>query len=285
PHDPRFRVQARRHRGRRAAERAARAAAEGRARRDLHRLRRRRSRIQDGRHLQVLDRDVFVRLLLRRRHEPGLLRQAARRAEEARRAVGGRGGEGGRRRLGRARRRREKAPGGGRRAADQAFGCGERALSQGRRGSHRGQAEGAGSEKPAGPAGVQADPVALGKALQELAQLLELIARIFGYVAAAFLAAMMLLTVADVLLRAFFGYPVRGMLELIELGLACTVFFGMPAVFLRKEHLVVDAIDQLTRPAVVRLLDLAGALVSFGLLAFMAWQMVPVAKGMYDFGD
>jgi TRAP-type C4-dicarboxylate transport system permease small subunit len=104
-------------------------------------------------------------------------------------------------------------------------------------------------------------------------------------VAAAFLAAMMLLTVADVLLRAFFGYPVRGMLELIELGLACTVFLGMPAVFLRKEHLVVDAIDQLTRPAVVRLLDLAGALVSFGLLAFMAWQMVPVAKGMYDFGD
>ena len=103
--------------------------------------------------------------------------------------------------------------------------------------------------------------------------------------AAAFLAAMMLLTVADVLLRAFFGYPVRGMLELIELGLACTVFLGMPAVFLRKEHLVVDAIDQLTRPAVVRLLDLAGALASFGLLAFMAWQMVPVARGMYDFGD
>jgi TRAP-type C4-dicarboxylate transport system permease small subunit len=96
---------------------------------------------------------------------------------------------------------------------------------------------------------------------------------------------MMLLTVADVLLRAFFGYPVRGMLELIELGLACTVFLGMPAVFLRKEHLVVDVIDQLTGPAVVRLLDLGAALVSFGLLAFMAWQMVPVARGMYDFGD
>ncbi len=96
---------------------------------------------------------------------------------------------------------------------------------------------------------------------------------------------MMLLTVADVLLRAFFGYPVRGMLELIELGLACTVFLGMPAVFLRKEHLVVDVIDQLARPAVVRLLDLGAALVSFGLLAFMAWQMVPVARGMYEFGD
>ena len=95
----------------------------------------------------------------------------------------------------------------------------------------------------------------------------------------------MLLTVVDVLLRAFFGYPVRGMLELIELGLACTVFLGMPAVFLRKEHLVVDVIDQLTGPAVVRLLDLAAALVSFGLLALMGWQMAPVARGMYEFGD
>ena len=103
--------------------------------------------------------------------------------------------------------------------------------------------------------------------------------------AAAFLAAMVLLTVVDVLLRAFFGYPVRGMLELIELGLACTVFLGMPAVFLRQENLVVDVIDQLTGPAVVRLLDLAAALVSFGLLAFMAWQMVPVARGMHEFGD
>jgi TRAP-type C4-dicarboxylate transport system permease small subunit len=111
------------------------------------------------------------------------------------------------------------------------------------------------------------------------------LSRVFGYVAALFLAAMMVLTVADVLLRTFFGYPVRGMLELIELGLACTVFLGMPAVFLRNEHLVVDVIDPLTRPSVVRVLDLAGALVSFGVLAVMAWQMVPVARGMYEFGD
>jgi hypothetical protein len=36
---------------------------------------------------------------------------------------------------------------------------------------------------------------------------------------------------------------------------------------------------------VVRVLDLAGALVSLGVLAVMAWQMVPVARGMYEFGD
>jgi TRAP-type C4-dicarboxylate transport system permease small subunit len=100
-----------------------------------------------------------------------------------------------------------------------------------------------------------------------------------------FLAAMMLLTVADVLLRAFFSYPIQGMLELVELGLACTIFLALPAVFLRDEHLVVDVIDHLTRPAVVRILDLIGALISLGVLVVMAWQMVPLARAMHEFGD
>jgi TRAP-type C4-dicarboxylate transport system permease small subunit len=114
---------------------------------------------------------------------------------------------------------------------------------------------------------------------------LQLAARAFGTLAAIFLAAMMLLTVADVLLRAFFSYPIQGMLELVELGLACTIFLALPAVFLRDEHLVVDVIDHLTRPAVVRLLDLAGALISLGVLVVMAWQMVPLARAMHEFGD
>jgi TRAP-type C4-dicarboxylate transport system permease small subunit len=105
------------------------------------------------------------------------------------------------------------------------------------------------------------------------------ISRILGYIAAGFLAAMVLLTVADVLLRTFFSYPIRGMLELIELGLACTIFIALPAVFLRDEHLVVDVIRR------ARALDLLGAVVSFVVLAFMAWYMLPIARNMYEFGD
>jgi TRAP-type transport system small permease protein len=109
--------------------------------------------------------------------------------------------------------------------------------------------------------------------------------RLFGYVAAAFLAAMMLLTVADVLLRALVNRPIPGMLDLIELGLACTIFVALPAVFLRDEHLVVDVIDHLLRPSTVRRLDLAGALLSLAVLVTMAWQMVPLARSMHEFGD
>jgi TRAP-type C4-dicarboxylate transport system permease small subunit len=96
---------------------------------------------------------------------------------------------------------------------------------------------------------------------------------------------MALLTVADVVLRSFFGLPIPGMLELIELGLACTIFIALPAVFLRDEHLVVDVIDHLLAPSVVRVLDLVGALVSLGVLVVMAWQMVPLARTMHEFGD
>jgi TRAP-type C4-dicarboxylate transport system permease small subunit len=100
-----------------------------------------------------------------------------------------------------------------------------------------------------------------------------------GYVAAAFLAAMVLLTVADVALRSFFGYPIRGMLELIELGLACTIFIALPAVFLREEHLAVDVLKR------SRFLDRAGAVVSLVVLAFMGWMMLPNARNMIEFGD
>ena len=106
-----------------------------------------------------------------------------------------------------------------------------------------------------------------------------------GYLAALFLVAMVLLTVADVILRTFFSYPIRGMLELIELGLACTIFIAFPAVFLRDEHLSVDVIDSLVPPALTRILKLAGVVVSLLVLAVMAWSMLPAARNMLEFGD
>ena len=105
------------------------------------------------------------------------------------------------------------------------------------------------------------------------------ISRFLGYAAAAFLAAMVLLTVADVVLRSLFSYPIRGMLELIELGLACTIFVALPAVFLRDEHLVVDVLRR------SRFFDRAGAVVSLAVLALMGWHMLPNARNMIEFGD
>ena len=114
---------------------------------------------------------------------------------------------------------------------------------------------------------------------------LDIAARTCGILAAIFLAAMMLLTVADIALRAFFSYPIRGQLELVELGLACTIFLALPAVFIRDAHIVVDVADHFVSARAKELLDLLGALASLATLAVMLWQMAPLALYMMRFGD
>ena len=94
---------------------------------------------------------------------------------------------------------------------------------------------------------------------------------ICGLLAAVFLAAMMLLTVADVVLRAVFNAPIRGVYELVELLLAYTFFLALPAVFLRDENIVVNVVDELAPRRVPALKRIAAAL-AVVVLAVMAWQ-------------
>ena len=51
-----------------------------------------------------------------------------------------------------------------------------------------------------------------------------------GVLAAVFLAAMLLITVADVTLRAVLNLPIRGGYELVELFLVATFFLALPAL-------------------------------------------------------
>lgn len=114
---------------------------------------------------------------------------------------------------------------------------------------------------------------------------LEVAARFFAYLAAIFLAGMMLVTVADVVLRSAFRIPVRGQFELVELALGWTVFLALPAVFLRDAHLVVDVADHFVSARLRQLLDIVGAVASVVALAIMLWQMAPQALYMMRFGD
>jgi hypothetical protein len=70
---------------------------------------------------------------------------------------------------------------------------------------------------------------------------IKLVAKCCVWIASTCLAAMMLLTVADVVLRAVCNYPIRGAYEIVELLLCPTFFMALPAAFLRDRHIVVDA--------------------------------------------
>ncbi len=95
---------------------------------------------------------------------------------------------------------------------------------------------------------------------------------------------MMLLTVADVVLRAVSNRPIRGTFEIVELLLACTFFLALPAVFLRDEHLVVDVIDPLA-PRWVPWLRRFAELVAIPVLGLMAWQGWNAARETLVFND
>jgi TRAP-type C4-dicarboxylate transport system permease small subunit len=112
----------------------------------------------------------------------------------------------------------------------------------------------------------------------------ELTSRICGLTAALFLAAMMLLTVADVVLRAAFNTPIRGVYELVELLLAYTFFLALPAVFLRNDNILVNLIDDLAPQAIPALKRMATA-VAVVVLAVMAWQGFIAAHDSFAFHD
>jgi TRAP-type C4-dicarboxylate transport system permease small subunit len=110
------------------------------------------------------------------------------------------------------------------------------------------------------------------------------VAKLCGWVSAAFLAAMMLLTVADVALRAVGARPIHGTYELVELLLVCTFFFALPATFLRDENIVVDVIDG-WRPRWVPVLKRLSAALAVAMLATIAWQSWLQARDAMSFGD
>jgi TRAP-type C4-dicarboxylate transport system permease small subunit len=112
----------------------------------------------------------------------------------------------------------------------------------------------------------------------------DLVSKCCGWGASVFLAAMMLLTVADVTLRAAFNTPIRGTYELIELLLACTFFVALPAVFLREEHIIVDVIDNLA-PRCVPVLKRVAEALAVVILAVMAWQGWIAAADTLVFND
>jgi TRAP-type C4-dicarboxylate transport system permease small subunit len=112
----------------------------------------------------------------------------------------------------------------------------------------------------------------------------EIAARICGLAAALFLFAMMLLTVADVALRAAFNTPIRGVYELVELLLAYTFFMALPAAFLRADNIVVNVIDDLA-PRWPPALERAAAAIAVVVLAVMAWQGFLAARDSLGFHD
>jgi TRAP-type C4-dicarboxylate transport system permease small subunit len=107
--------------------------------------------------------------------------------------------------------------------------------------------------------------------------LLTLMARWCGYGSALFLAAMMFITVIDVVLRAVFNLPVTGTYDLVQLFLVGTVFLSIPDVFLRDRNIVIDFVDHVFGARAVGALKLIANILAVLFLAVLCWRMFPPA--------
>jgi len=105
--------------------------------------------------------------------------------------------------------------------------------------------------------------------------------RLCGGLAVISLVAMMMVTVADVVLRTTINYPIRGVLEIVELALTCTFFLALPASFLHDEHIVVDIVGGRVLPLLRRI----AAVIAIAVIAVLTWQGWKAAQDTLVFGD
>lgn len=104
--------------------------------------------------------------------------------------------------------------------------------------------------------------------------LLPQLTRRFSDVAALALVAMMLLTIADIVMKNLFHRPLSGTFELVEFLMVISVFFGMPEVFRSQSNICVDLIDHLVNICTQAAIRIFGALSSLLFLLILAWAML-----------
>lgn len=116
--------------------------------------------------------------------------------------------------------------------------------------------------------------------------LIQGLAAVASAIAVFCLGFMMLIIVADVILRTINPqWRIFGMLDYVEFSLSWMIFLSIAVTMLGRAWVVVDLAD-LLRPAALRMvLRVFGALLAVGAIALMGWQTVSPALDARDWGD
>ena len=103
--------------------------------------------------------------------------------------------------------------------------------------------------------------------------------------AAVALFTMMTGTVLDVFFRYAFDKPLRISYDLVESMLVIYVFHGISSVFLARRNIVIDVIDTLVSPRILRALAAIADIVSVMCLLLFLWGMLQPAMQAFQYGD
>lgn len=111
------------------------------------------------------------------------------------------------------------------------------------------------------------------------------ISRISLRVACVALCVMMLVVVADVVLRAVFNMPIKGAYDVVSTALLVMAMFGMGPVVAQRGEILIDLIDIVAPLVMLRALALLAALIGMGLFVFFGWAMIDPALDAWRWGE
>lgn len=111
---------------------------------------------------------------------------------------------------------------------------------------------------------------------------LDRFSKLLNSVGAAALAAMMLLTTVDVVLRYIFSTPITGSLEITEFLLLITVASGIAYTGIKKAHVTVDvAVERLAQGA-RSIMESTTNLLSLAIFGMLTWRVFQYAQNLRD---
>ena len=124
-----------------------------------------------------------------------------------------------------------------------------------------------------------------GKIADKYTKIIYSIAAKGGFVGALTMMGLVLLTVADVVLRYFFNAPILGSFELTEFSLILLVFFAIPWGTAQKVNVRVDLFVGPLPTRVRAILDSITCFISLLITALFAWYTIPQAKYIMRLGS
>jgi len=122
----------------------------------------------------------------------------------------------------------------------------------------------------------------LNKTVGALEKLSFSVTRFMNAVGVFFLAAMMIIITADVILRYFFNSPIDGSLELIRFVLVLTVLLAIPYTTVKRQHVCIDIITAKLNETARSRLDAIMVFIALILTSLIVWRSVQYAALMYQ---
>ena len=101
---------------------------------------------------------------------------------------------------------------------------------------------------------------------------INVLSRFMGIIAICVLVLMMLFTVLNVVMRAFFNSPIPGDVELTEVGMICVGFLGLAWCAVKGMHIRVDLVVSFLPKRPQAIIDSFGYLMGLGITVLLAWR-------------